>query len=105
MTRPLLQSRSGASAAEFALVLPILLLGIIDAGRWLWTYNRAEKVTQMGARFAAVAAPIANQVNASFNGVTCGGTTLTQGDLIPASCFTKVTCTSDGTTTTCTPAS
>ena len=44
-----MHNRSGASAAEFALVLPILLillLGIIDAGRWLWTYNRAEKATQ-----------------------------------------------------------
>ena len=35
----LLRNRSGASAAEFGLVLPlliILLLGIIDAGRFIW---------------------------------------------------------------------
>ena len=28
--------------------------GIIDAGRLMWEYNRAEKATQMGARFAVV---------------------------------------------------
>ena len=47
----------GASAAEFSLVLPLLILllfGIIDAGRLLWEVNRAEKATQMGARYAIV---------------------------------------------------
>ena len=54
---PLAEDRRGASAAEFALVLPLLLLlllGIIDAGRFLWETNRAEKATQMGARYAIV---------------------------------------------------
>lgn len=53
----------GASAAEFALVLPLLLLllfGIIDASRFLWEYNRAEKATQMGVRFAVVTDPVAS---------------------------------------------
>ena len=39
------------------MVLPLLLLfifGIIDVGRLMWTWNRAEKATQMGARFAVV---------------------------------------------------
>ena len=51
----LFRDRSAASAAEFAMVLPLLLLfllGIIDAGRFMWEYNRAEKATQMGARYA-----------------------------------------------------
>ncbi len=51
------RDRRGASAAEFALVLPLLLLllfGIIDAGRFLYETNRAEKATQMGARYAIV---------------------------------------------------
>lgn len=50
-----------SSAAEFALVLPLLLiflLGIIDVGRLLWAYNRIEKASQMGARFAIVTTPI-----------------------------------------------
>ena len=53
----LCRDRSGAGAAEFALVLPLFLmflLGIIDAGRYMWEHNRAEKATQMGTRYAVV---------------------------------------------------
>lgn len=99
--RKLLQDRSAASAAEFALVLPlllILLLGTIDAGRWLWTYNRAEKALQMGARFAVVTDPMTSGLNSSYLGV--GG--LTQGDSIPAADFGKITCTGGGTVTSAT---
>ena len=45
----------GATAAEFAMVLPIVilfLLGTIDVGRLMWTWNKAEKATQFGARYA-----------------------------------------------------
>ena len=53
--RRLLRDRTGSGAAEFSLVLPLLillLLGMIDTGRYMWEYNRAEKATQMGARFS-----------------------------------------------------
>lgn len=96
MMSRLLQDRTAASAAEFALVLPLLLLlllGMIDAGRWLWTYNRGEKAVQMGVRFAVVTDPVTSGLNSSYLGV--GG--LTQGDAIPASDFGKVTCTGGGT--------
>ena len=33
-------------------LLPVLLLGLIDAGRFMWEYNQAEKATQMGVRYA-----------------------------------------------------
>jgi Flp pilus assembly pilin Flp len=92
MMRRLIHDRSGASAAEFAIVLPLLLiflLGIVDAGRWLWTFNRAEKAAQMGARFAVVADPVTSAIDSSFLGV--GG--LTQGDAIPASDFGQISCT------------
>jgi hypothetical protein len=94
MIRALLQDRRAASAAEFALVLPLLLLllfGIIDGGRWLWAYNQAEKATQAGTRVAVVTNPIpAGLAAADFLGV--GG--LTQGDIIPRDEFGKIECTS-----------
>ena len=49
--------RRGSGAAEFALVLPLLLIVlfvIIDIGRLYYVVNQAEKATQMGARFAIV---------------------------------------------------
>ncbi len=91
-----------ASAAEFALVLPLLLIclfGIIDAGIYMWTINRAEKAAQMGVRMAVVTDYLSTAVGANYQGTTCGGTTLQAGDPIPASCFSTVTCTSSG----CTP--
>ena len=57
---------SGATAAEFALVLPLLLmfmLGLIDVGRVMWTMNRAEKATQMGARYAVATAVLPQGLN------------------------------------------
>ena len=106
--RKIARDQSGSTAAEFALTLPLLLLllfGIIDVGRWIWTYNEAEKATQMGARFAIVA----NGVSGSAGSLTgiytsyVGTSGLTQGDVIPASAFGKVTCTSSGCSCTTTP--
>lgn len=82
------------------MVLPLLLIllfGIIDGGRFMWEYNRAEKATQMGARFAAVTDPVAGGISTtSFVGV--GG--LTVGSTIPASAMPDVTC--DNSSCTCT---
>jgi Flp pilus assembly protein TadG len=93
MIRRLLLDRSASSAAEFAMVLPLLLLlifGLIDAGRFMWEYNRNEKATQAGARFAVVTDPVASGLTTTgFVGVSG----LTQGDLIPASMLPTVTCT------------
>jgi len=95
--RRLIHDNSAASAAEFAIVLPLLMLmlfGLIDGGRWLWSFNRAEKATQMGARMAVVTNPIEPGVTSSYLGV--GG--LTAGDLIPGSAFGLIRCTSTGCT-------
>jgi hypothetical protein len=91
----LLRSQSAASAAEFALVLPLLLLflfGIIDVGRYMWTLNRAEKATQMGVRYAVVSDPVAMVVDADFvNGYSVPG-----GDVVPNSVFGSATCHATG---------
>lgn len=85
--------RSGSTAAEFALVLPLLLVmifAIIDGGRFLWETNRAEKATQMGARLAVVTVPVSSGL-AAQDYIGVGG--LTQGDIIPASALGNITCT------------
>ena len=92
----LIRSRSGASAAEFGLVLPlllVLLLGIIDAGRFIWEYNRAEKATQAGARVAVVTQVIPQGI-ADFKYVnqTVGGIKYLQGDPLAASALGTVEC-------------
>lgn len=84
----------GASAAEFALVLPLLILllfGMIDAGRFAWEYNRAEKATQVGARFAVVTDPVASAL-ATESYVVSG--VRAAGDPIPASALGDVQCNS-----------
>lgn len=96
MMRRLRLDRSGASAAEFAMVLPLLILflfGIIDGGRYLWEINKAEKATQAGARFAVVTDVLSSGL-AAQNYVGVGG--LTQGDVIPASALGQMKCGSTG---------
>lgn len=104
--RRLLLERSGASAAEFAMVLPLLILflfGILDAGRLLWEVNKAEKATQVGARVAIVTDVLDDGLaGEDYVGQTVGGTTLTQGDVIPAAALGALTCNSSGCTCTST---
>jgi hypothetical protein len=91
--RALWKDQRAASAAEFGLVAPILFLllfTVIDAGRFMWEYNRAEKATQAGARMAVVTDVVARGLIAP-NFVGVGG--LTQGDRIPVSALGTVSCT------------
>lgn len=94
----LLADRRAASAAEFAMVLPLFLLlffGLIDAGRFMWEYNRAEKATQMGVRYAVVTDPVATGV-ADYSFTIQGG--IPAGDPVPASAFQSTTCDDSGCT-------
>jgi Flp pilus assembly protein TadG len=96
MLKRLFLDRKAASAAEFALVLPLLLiflLGIIDAGRYMWSINRAEKAAQMGVRMAVVTDYVSSTIGANY----IGQCSLNAGDPIPASCFSTVTCNNPGT--------
>ena len=96
-----LRNERGASAAEFALVLPLLLLlmfGIIDAGRYMWEHNRAEKATQMGTRFAVVTelVPDTNTAGSGLEGYNFsaqGG--IAAGETVPTSSFDYVRCNKD----------
>ena len=100
--RSLWKDTRAASAAEFGLVVPLLtllLFSVIDAGRFMWEYNRAEKATQAGARMAVVTNVVAGgMITPNYVGQTYGGTTLTQGDRIPASALGTVTCNSSSCT-------
>lgn len=100
MIRRLLLDRTAAGAAEFALVLPLLILflfGIIDGGRYLWEVNKAEKSTQAGARVAIVTDVLdGGLANQTYVGQTIGGVTLTQGDVIPMAALGELRCTNTG---------
>ena len=89
----LLRCDRAASAAEFALVVPLLLLfifGIIDVGRFMWEVNQAEKATQVGARMAIVTNPVSSGlVDADF-----ASSTLPAGSLIPADALGNLVCSS-----------
>lgn len=95
----LFRCERGASASEFALVLPLLLLlllGMIDVGRFLWEVNQAEKATQVGARFAVVTTPVSpGLIEADFESQATPA-----GELIPADALGALTCTSSGCTCT-----
>ena len=92
----------GASAVEFAIVLPLLLIlifGVIDGGRFLWEVNRAEKATQVGVRMAVVTTVLApGLISKDYVGDTINGTVIKSGDLIPAAALGKLVCNSDGCT-------
>jgi hypothetical protein len=98
----LIRSTSGASAVEFALVLPlflVLLLGTIDAGRFLWEYNEAEKATQVGARVAIVTDVLAPGLrDENYAGKTVNGVTIASGGRIPAGALGTILCNSAGCT-------
>lgn len=90
----------GASATEFALVLPLLMLllfGMIDAGRFMWEYNSAEKATQMGVRYAVATGLVPSGLNGYSFAVSDG---IPQGTIVPSANFDKAIC--NASTCTCT---
>lgn len=83
------------------MVLPVLLfflLGTVDVGRLMWTWNKAEKATQVGVRFAAVTDMVPSGL-ASYDFVNVGG--LTQGSVVPETMFGGASCTSSGGSVSC----
>ena len=102
LLKRLLRSTSGSSAAEFAIVLPlflILFLGMIDAGRFLWQYNLAEKASQVGARTAIVTNVLSSGLkDEDYTGQTIDGVKILPGGAIPADALGTMVCTSSGCT-------
>lgn len=98
--RRLVLDSSGGAAAEFALVVPVMLLfllGIFDTGYYIWRVAEAEKAAQMGVRYAVVTNLVPSALTSTtFVGTTCSGSTLTPGDPICAAALGKITCGSTG---------
>lgn len=99
--RHLASDRTAATAAEFAMVVPLVILfifGIIDVGRLMWEWNRAEKATQMGVRFAVVTDFIPSDL--ATKDFTLAGAT--QGSPVNSTLFPGVSCTGTSGAATCT---
>lgn len=93
----LAHDENGGPAAEFALVLPVALLflaGIIDVGRYMWTYNEAEKATQMGVRYAVTTDAVPSGLAGYSFAQSCS---VTQGNQISTAQFPGMTCQGGGT--------
>lgn len=102
--RTLLRHQGGASAAEFAIILPLALLflfGIIDLGRYAWTFNQMEKAAQMGARYAVATNLVPAGLNSYNFSTSCGGT-LKAGDRICKDALGTINCTGSGASVQCT---
>ena len=103
--RTLIGDQRGASAAEYALVLPLLLIvlfGTIDVGRYAWSLNQAQKATQTGARWAVATDMVASGLY-SYSFATSAN--VPQGTIVDATLFPGVVCTSTATTASCACAS
>jgi Flp pilus assembly protein TadG len=93
--------RTAATAAEFALVLPLLILflfGTIDVGRLMWEWNRAAKATQMGVRYAVVTDFVPSDL--ASKDFTISGAT--QGSPVNSTLFPGVRCTGTSSAANCT---
>lgn len=104
--RSFLRNSSGATAAEFAMVLPIALmifLGAIDIGRFFWAINEGEKAVQAGARYAVATRIVPDGLNtANYVNFACPGKTLAAGDTICREALGTITCAKSGSSVTCT---
>ena len=92
----LIANRRGSTAAEFSMVLPLLvimLFAIIDGGRFVWEYNRAEKATQVGARMAVVTDVVSTGLRDNdYLDVVVDGKVIKAGMTIPEAALGSIVC-------------
>jgi Flp pilus assembly protein TadG len=104
--RTFLRNQSGATAAEFAMVLPVALLfflGTIDIGRYFWLINEGEKAVQAGVRYAVATRVVTPGLNtATYIGFVCPSGTLKVGDTICREALGTITCSGTGSAVSCT---
>jgi len=94
--RTFFRDQSGAGAAEFALVVPALILfilGTIDVGLYAWNINRIEKATQLGTRWAVATDMVPSGLAAWSFAVS---DSVPQGTTVPETKFPGVECDEDG---------
>lgn len=101
-----LRDNRGTGAAEFALILPLMMLflfGIIDVGRFAWDLNQIGKAVQVGARRAVVTDTIPVGLNptsaSTYSFAVSGG--VPQGTPVPLNKFPGIYCTGTASTATC----
>jgi hypothetical protein len=102
--RSLLRRQDGASAAEFAIVLPLallLLFGIIDVGRYAWTFNQLQKAAQTGVRVAVVTALVPQGLNSYDFTNRCPPAPLKMGDPICREAMPPIICQKPASAVTC----
>ena len=98
--RALTRCTRGTTAAEFGLVsmlLMVLLFGVIDAGRYMYDVNRAQKAVQAGARFAVVTDIVAS----GLQDYTFVSATNPPGTPVGDGQFGSILCNAPGGTVTC----
>ncbi|MFC0590385.1 TadE/TadG family type IV pilus assembly protein [Novosphingobium aquiterrae] len=99
--RAFFRDSGAATAAEFALILPLFLLflfGIIDVGRFAWDMNQLGKAVQVGARWAVVTDTIPDGLR-TYSFATSG--LIAQGTTVPVESFPGITCTGTSSAATC----
>ena len=91
-----LRDSRAAAAAEFALIIPLLLIaiiGTIDVGRYAWAVAMSEKATQIGARWAVTTDMVASGLY-SYSFATSGG--VPAGTTVNSTLFPGITCNVSG---------
>jgi Flp pilus assembly protein TadG len=92
--------RRGATAVEFALVLPLLLMilfGIVQFGITFNNYIQLTDAVRVGARNLAVSRTSSTPYSTTTSAITSSAPTLTAASISPTVTINGTACTSDST--------